>query len=54
VLDQLLQQEVGALRPFGADDGGQRVQPLTGFLGVGVVGGGVPRKDPAQRTWFVS
>ena len=40
MVDQLLEQEVGALAAFGADDGRQRVEPLARFLGVGVVGGG--------------
>ena len=35
---QLLQQEMRAVRPFGLDDGGQCIQPLACFLGVNVVG----------------
>ena len=40
LVDQLLEQEVGAVAAFGTDDRRQRVEPLAGFLGVGVVGGG--------------
>jgi hypothetical protein len=36
VLEQLLEQEVRALGPFLFDDGGQRVHPFTGFLGIDV------------------
>ena len=39
-LQQLLQQEVRAIRTFSLDDGRQRVQPLAGFLGIDVVVGG--------------
>ena len=40
MVDQLLEQEVGALAAFVADDGRQGIEPLAGFLGIGVVGGG--------------
>ena len=40
MLQQLLQQEMGALRALALNDGRQRVHPLTGFLRVRVVGGG--------------
>jgi hypothetical protein len=33
MLQQLLQQEVGALGALFFDDGGQRVHPFAGFLG---------------------
>jgi hypothetical protein len=38
LLQQLLQEEVGAFGTFGLDDCGQGVEPLAGFLGVGIVG----------------
>ena len=44
VVDQLLEQEVGALAAFGADDGRQGVEPFAGFLRVGVVGGGAEER----------
>jgi hypothetical protein len=33
-LEQLLQQEVGAVGAFAVDHGLERIQPLSGFLGV--------------------
>ena len=39
LVDQLLEQEVGALAAFGGDDRRQRVEPLARFLRIGVVGG---------------
>ena len=40
LVDQLLEQEVRALRSLIGDDGIQCLQPFAGFLGIGVVGGG--------------
>ena len=39
LLEQLFDQEVAPLGALGLDDGGERVDPLTGFLRVRVVGG---------------
>jgi len=37
MVDQGVEQEVRALAAFGADDGRQRIEPLAGFLCIGVV-----------------
>jgi hypothetical protein len=39
LVDQPLQQVMGALDAFLFDDGGEGIQPLTGFLGIYVGGG---------------
>ena len=43
LVDQLLEEEVGALAAFGRDDGRQGVQPFARFPRVGVVGGSAER-----------
>jgi len=39
VVDQALEEEVGSLAAFGADHGGERVEPFARLLGVEVGGG---------------
>ncbi len=57
MLEQFLDQEVGALRPLAGNDRRQGVDPFAGFLRIGIGGGAVDWKSTAQAwltCWLVS